>query len=259
VTRRHPDLAATVMVAAFAALVVTLVPGLPALRTPFAALLLLALPGYSLTAALFGGRAIDWPRRLLLTIGLSISLSVVVGLLLNQTPLGLRASSWSVALLAVTCVACAVAVRLRREVPSLPAVRRRRVPLPDLMFLLGAALLLFSAVALARTPLTAKNVQGYTALWLLPGGGGETATVRVGIRSGELHTVSFRLVIRVGAKVAYERRLPAFQPGRQFEAIVRLGGAAGGRRPTVASLYRQNSPGSVYRVARLWPPKAQTR
>jgi hypothetical protein len=256
-TRRRPDLAATITLAALATLIVTFVPGMRPLRAPFAALLLLALPGYSLTAVLFPGRAIDWPRRLLLTIGLSISVSVVVGLLLNLTPFGLRAWSWSVALLAVTCGTCAVAACLEREPPSLPAVARRRVGLPSLLFLLGAALLVFSAVVLAQTPLTAKNAQGYTALWLLPAGSGES--VHVGITSGELHPLSFRLVVRVGSKKEYDRRLPALQPGQQFEATLPLGGAPAGPRPTVALLYRQDRPRSIYRLARLWPSRAQAR
>jgi uncharacterized membrane protein len=245
-----------VAVAAVAALVVTLVPGMHALRAPFAALLLLVLPGYSLAEALFGRRTIDWPRRLLLTVGLSISSSVVVGLLLNLAPFGLRAWSWSVALFVVTCAAGAVAIRDRGEAPSLPAGLRRLVALPSLLFVIGAALVLASAVFLAGTPLTAKNVPGYTAFWLVPGGREKPATVRVGIKSGELKALNFRLVVRVGKNLAYDRRLPAFQPGREFETTVAVKRAAAGGTPTVALLYREDNPGSVYRLARLWPPKS---
>jgi uncharacterized membrane protein len=51
------------------------------------------LPGYSLTAALFSGRHIDWPRRLLLVLGLGLSTSMMVALALDLFPSGLR--SWT--------------------------------------------------------------------------------------------------------------------------------------------------------------------
>jgi uncharacterized membrane protein len=247
--------------AAIGALVVMAVPGLLPLRIAFALPLLLVLPGYSLTAALFPGREIDWPPRLLLSVALSLSLAVVIGLALNQTPFGLRSASWSVALLVVTWAACATAVSRRRRKGILEPVPRflrggvawTHLKPRDVAFLLIATCVLGSAVAFARTPLSAKKVQGYTALSLLPGSRG-TSTVRVGVTSGELHSTSYRLVVRVGSRVVYMRRLLRLDPGAQFH--VRLRTAASARPvPIEALLYRQDSPQSIYRVVRLWPPK----
>jgi uncharacterized membrane protein len=257
VSRRHADLAATVAVATIAALVVMLVPGLLPLRVIVALPLLVALPGYSLTAALFPGREIDWPRRLLLSMALSLSLAVVIGLVLNLMPFGLRSASWAAALLFVIWAATLVAVARRRRKGLIgPAARVRRVRLRDAAFLLVAACVLAGAVAFARTPLPAKKTQGYTALWLLPGSGRETASVRVGVASGELNPMTYRLVVRVGSRVVHERRLFRLEPGAEVDETLHLGAAASARRvPIEALLYREDDPQSIYRVVRLWPPK----
>jgi uncharacterized membrane protein len=179
-----------------------------------------------------------------------VSVSVVLALVLNLTQLGLRAATWALALLATTCVACEIAARVRRGEPVRPFVLRRRPALTDLLFCAAAVLLLGGAVALARTPLAAKNVQGYTALSLVRGPG-TTSTVRVGVTSGELQPMSYRLVVRVGSYVEFERRLSMLRPGETFTTGVRLSNASAS--PIFALLYRRDRPGIVYRVARLWP------
>lgn len=64
-----------------------------ALRTGnlFAILLILFVPGYVLVAALFpSNKEIDWIERIALSIGLSIAIVPLLGLLLNFTILGIR-------------------------------------------------------------------------------------------------------------------------------------------------------------------------
>ena len=254
--RRSADLVATAALATIGALVLIVVPGLLPLRIALALPLLLVLPGYSLTAALFPDRTIDWARRLLLSVALSLSLAVVIALVLNDTPFGLRSASWAGALVVVTWAASGIAAARRQPTTTIePIARLPRLRPRDAAFFLVAVCVLGGAVAFARTPLPAKNVQGYTALWLLPGSRGGTATVRVGVTSGELHPMSYRLLVRVGSRAAYRQRVE-LQPGDEFEDSVRIGPAASARRaPIEALLYRVDRPRSIYRVARLWPTR----
>jgi uncharacterized membrane protein len=260
VTRRHADLAATLVLAAIGATVVTVVPGLLPLRVTLALPLLLVLPGYSLTTALFPHREIDRSRRLLLSVALSLSLAVVIGLVLNLTPFGLRSPSWAAALLIVTSAASTVAfVRRQRRVTAGPVARVPPLRPRDAVFFLAAACILGGAVAFARVPLPAKKVQGYTVLWLLPGSRGEAAAVRVGVTSGELEPVTYRLVVRVGSRV-HQQRLLELRPGDAWEESVRVGTSPSGRRAlTEALLYREDQPQTVYRAVRLWPSKKTPR
>jgi uncharacterized membrane protein len=250
--RRYADLAAAAALAVLSAVVVTYVRDPTSVRALFAVLLLLVLPGYSVTALIFARHAVDWERHLLLAIALSISVSIVVALILNLTPLGLDAHTWAAALSAISCCACVVAAA-RRWDDVLPIIRRPRFALRDVVFFLVAALVLGYAVFLGRTPLSAKNVQGYTALWLVPGHAKTTTSVRVGVISGELHPASYRLIVRFGKRVAFKHTVSKLMPGQQFTATVRLHSVPVRRTPVVALLYRQGRPHSVYRWARLWP------
>src|SRR5918997_6967724 len=79
-----------------------------ALGVLFGAPLVLFLPGYGLTAAL-ENRQLSPPERLLFSVGLSLALTVLAGLVLSWTPWGLQRGSWAVLLggmrLAATLVA----------------------------------------------------------------------------------------------------------------------------------------------------------
>lgn len=87
-----------------------IVPGIPPLPSALgAAALVLALPGYAVTRALFPGRTLDAAEQAAMTIGLSISLAIVAGLILNVLPWGLTESTWGWLLGGLTLAACAVA------------------------------------------------------------------------------------------------------------------------------------------------------
>jgi hypothetical protein len=55
--------------------------------------LVLVLPGYAVTAALFPNRSLGVPERLVFSLGLSVAIVVLGGLLLNVTPFGVRAEA----------------------------------------------------------------------------------------------------------------------------------------------------------------------
>jgi len=60
------------------------------LRYVFGSVLVLFLPGYSLIEALYPKRELDELTRFALSIGLSLALVPLVGLVLNYTPFGIR-------------------------------------------------------------------------------------------------------------------------------------------------------------------------
>ena len=70
----------------------------------------LFLPGYSLLRALFGAREMDAVERLALSVGLSLALVAIVGLLLNYTPWGIRVVPVTLSLLSVTIAFASAAV-----------------------------------------------------------------------------------------------------------------------------------------------------
>jgi len=74
------------------------------LRYILGSIFVLFLPGYSLVKALFPTREIDSIERTALSIGMSLALVPLVGLLLNYTPWGIRLTPITVSLLALTTI-----------------------------------------------------------------------------------------------------------------------------------------------------------
>ena len=75
---------------------------------------ILFLPGYSLIKALFPTRELDNIERLALSIGMSLALVPITGLLLNYTPWGIRTTPVTLSLLALT-ITFATAATIREH------------------------------------------------------------------------------------------------------------------------------------------------
>jgi uncharacterized membrane protein len=73
-----------------------------ALRWVLGSILVLFVPGYVMTEALFPSREIDSIEHFALSIGLSIVLAMLVGLLLNYTPWGIRLTPIMISLIMLT-------------------------------------------------------------------------------------------------------------------------------------------------------------
>jgi uncharacterized membrane protein len=249
--RNRDLLIAVALAAAGGAVVVYAEP--VALRVVVSMPLLLVLPGYAVAAAIFGTARLGRARRLLLSVGLSLVTAILLALVLYLTPYDLSSRTWSIALVAVVLAASGIAaVRRGRgpedRAPGRTSLRLPRLRLRDALLLLAAAAVASGAVAFARTPLPAKHAQGYTALWLLPG---DRRAVRVGITSGELHATAYRLRLRLGTRLAYERSV-SLEPGQRWERIVHLPRSAVAGTPVTANLFRAGSP-QVYRRVRVRP------
>jgi uncharacterized membrane protein len=222
--------------------------------------LVLVLPGLSLTRMLFPARALGGGEVLLLSIALSLCTTVVGGLALHVSLVDLTRGSWAAFLAGVTVVAVIIAeARMRRmervvidrphrstdRIRSAPAVRGRWLVNGALFGLaLGVGI---SAVLMARTPLPARGVEGYTALWLLPGDKAGRK-LEVGVRSSEFRTTRYRLEVRVGGT-----RVPPYRfqltTGGSWNASLRV--RRGWKGTVRALLYRASAPDKVYRRARL--------
>ena len=79
-------------------------------RYVFGSVFLLFLPGYSLIKALFGSNELDNIERVALSVGLSLALVPLAGLLLNYTPWGIRTTPVTLSLLGLTLVLAFAAV-----------------------------------------------------------------------------------------------------------------------------------------------------
>ena len=68
------------------------------------------LPGYTFTKALFPEKELDSVERVALSIGISLALVPIIGLLLNYTPWGIRLTPITLSLLALTLTFASAAI-----------------------------------------------------------------------------------------------------------------------------------------------------
>jgi len=92
----------------------------------FGFIFVLYLPGYCLIRTLFPQRELDNIERIALSIGVSLALVPVTGLLLNYTPWGITLTPVTLALLALTMALATAAVT--REHEALVKVNQARNP-----------------------------------------------------------------------------------------------------------------------------------
>jgi hypothetical protein len=215
--------------------------------------LALFLPGYAVTAVVFARHRLDWVAALVLSIAFSFVVVILGGVLLNALPPGLTESSWAALMVLSTLGAAGFAVtRLERN-----AARPGKRGLPRLtraeMGLLGLTIVLVSAAAvLARTPLPAAGVQGFTTLSIVPRAT-SPGTVTLGVQSSETRPTAYRLKVLENAdRVRLDRRL-TLEPGQRWLLPISVDRSV---RRLDAQLFRG---GKVYRRVRLLLPLARER
>jgi uncharacterized membrane protein len=183
--------------------------------------LVLALPGYALAASLFPPRTISPAERGVYTIGLSIAVAAIGGLLI-QLVVGLDRQLWALFLAAVTIAAGLRGPRREGGQRSAPWPRRmpRSLPIAALVFLASAVI---AAMAIASAGNGLRDAQAkirFTDFWLLPDRGDDappgTEALTVGLRSHEGRPAHYKLKIsREGVPFTSERL--TLSAGEQWE------------------------------------------
>lgn len=236
-------LIALALLAAGVALLTLLVVDLSIVQLAFGLVLALVLPGYLVTQALLPRSLIGLPERIVLSVGVSLAVAALGGLVLNLTPWGLERASWSLLLVGV-CVFFFIIAVVRRawEVPHVAIGLRVRDGL-----LLGLALVIgIAALTIARAPAPSPSIEGYTNLWVVPSESTKPA-VGFGVSSSEVSTIEYSLEIKVNGQVV--SRAPNFtlRPGEKWEATLDVSAAGTGSPRVEADLYRLDRPQSIYR------------
>jgi hypothetical protein len=242
--RDQKDLRLVVALSVLCAVLALLIP-VDGVALVFAAPLALFLPGYSITAAAFARRNLEWPQLLLLSIALSLTTLVLGSLLLNYVG-GIHPLSWAVLLLLVVLGTCRAAALRRGDSGTAP--RRARVRLRGLetAMLLGAAAVTVAALVLGFSTVPAEDAVGYSQLWVLPAAGSGGSEAQVGVRSQQQTSVDFDLRVKVGTRRLVKRSF-RLAPGETHLLRLRAPPGARGTVPVTATLLRHNRPFSVYR------------
>jgi len=84
-------------------------------RYVLGSIFVLWLPGYTLIKALFPAKELDNIERAALSIGMSLAIVPIAGLLLNYTPWGIRVTPVTISLLALTITFATAAIMRERQ------------------------------------------------------------------------------------------------------------------------------------------------
>jgi uncharacterized membrane protein len=196
-----------------------------------AILLVLFVPGYVLVAALFPGPLalhksdIDWIERIALSLGLSVAVVPLIGLLLNFTPFGIRFAPIVAAISLFTVGVGYVAIRRRMRLPvdrrlsltielTFPKWKEYSALDKGLSIAFGASIVVASGT-LAYIVLEPRPAETFTGFYILgPAGSAsgyptnltlnEPGSVILGIANHEFATVNYTVRIDiVGMRIVY--------------------------------------------------------
>ncbi len=241
--REHRDLRLILALTVVCA-VGSLITPLGAVRVIFAVPLALILPGYAITAAVFGSHLPAWPERMPLTLGISLASAALASLVLNYLPGGIQGFPWALLLVLIVLLACLSAARRRgrQQTPSLPSLKPRPVTV-----VLGIGTVAMVVVALILAQATPENghASGFTQLWIAPPKPTDVST-RIGITSEQQQTRAYRLVVKVEGKAKPEVETFELKPSQTHLVKIDSGGT-GPPAGVVAKLYLRSDPSRVYR------------
>ncbi len=211
------------------------------------------LPGYTITLALFAGRALDIAERLLYSLGISLVMLILCGLVLQLTPWGLHPVAW-VGLLGAVVMVSAVIARKRGETLFPLALTRAYQPmhLRPWLFTGLATLTLLIATTVALTSAQSRTVANTTQVWMLPASDATTSQIRLGIDNLEPTTTGYHLVMKAGERTIQDWPSLELPAGGHWETTVMLPDDIGNTPTVAAVLYRTDTPGQIYRQVQLW-------
>jgi uncharacterized membrane protein len=257
------NLLVVIILTIVAVALVFIVPSEWLLLRVFTLPLAFVLPGYALMRALFRGQPFGNAERLLLSLGISLSIVILSGLLLNSTPFGLQERSWAVLLGVIALGASAVAIlRQRRQGET----NEKRSGFKDFRLtfrqglLIGiAAMIVGGAFAVSIVGAQQQARAGFTQLWMLPASGTSKGddSVRLGLSNKESTPMQYHLAVDINGKVIKDWPAIDLSPNQQWEFTLILQKSLPASSATTpakieALLYRASDPKTIYRHVVLW-------
>jgi len=208
-------------------------------------LLCLALPGYALSALAFARRGIARAELLLCTLGGSLVVAALGGLLLDAAPGHMGRGAWAILLSFVTVLALAGAAldgsgpTPARPEPAVDERPRRAAwrPLADVCLGALALGLALAAVAVARHG--ADRAAGFSELSALPVSSSAVPRMLIRVKSHEHSAVGLRVTLSEDARrlsTTYRTLLP----GEEWKLVSRP--LRAGARRAIVRVYRAAEP-----------------
>lgn len=214
--------------------------------------LALFLPGYALQAALFAGRSMGRLEQVALSLGLSLAIMSLAGLVLSALRISIRAETMSLTLLIVTIMLAGMAMLRRRGHAFMPdnspARPQVNIAPAQALLLAGAAVIALVAFWVAALPSSQQGIQSYTALWMKPHTGiSPQSMVEVGINSQEFSSTTFRVELIADGRLVREWPDIRLEPGETWVVQFNPADDAPAAKVLQANLLKDDARDEIYR------------
>lgn len=233
-----------------------------ALRLWFGLPMVVLIPGYALVAALDPRGRIAGAERLAISLGASISMTIVAGLLLSASPAGMSPVTWIAALGWLSVVTLLLALHRARLVPRTSEETRTRTAgwsgaSAAVMVLVAGVVALAVVTKAAETPVgSEQSVErgrvSVLQLWALPGDTAGSNELVVGLENPGGKPVECLLKVTQGTVVLEERQL-VLAPGYSGTVRVAHGDTAASVMFPVEVVLTNRAGDVVLRRLSVWP------
>ncbi|HYU76016.1 MAG TPA: DUF1616 domain-containing protein [Ktedonobacteraceae bacterium] len=246
---KNLDLIGTMLIAVLNVVWALLPRQVPGVGIILALPLVFVLPGYILSEVLFHKHSFNFSSRLLLSLGLSLTIDVMSGFILNMLPGGLQALSWAVLLGLLTAAFSVGAAYLRRSSPGNRVRQPRfRFNLSGYMLFGLAMIVAIFSVLYALTGAGQQPYPGFTQLWMLPiVQTGKTCSVRLGVHNFETTPVTYRITMSVNGDQVTSWPAVLLASQGEWEHRIPIAPRTTDTVHVEAQLYRLDKPQVVYR------------
>ncbi len=220
----------------------------------FGIALVLALPGYVLSQLLLPDLPLE--ERILVSLGLSVAIAGLCGLLLDFTPWGLNTASWGLSLGVLTLLGTGW-LWLRRRTSAAGGDRLARFELPPRSALLYGLALVFVVAAFYFLKIgSAQSAAPLTSLWANYDPG-SASVLDFGIQNEEGKPESYVLVVEQGGRKLQVLAGIDLANGKSYTGQLKIQAAA--QQPVNVLLYLAGQPTQVYRQVFVTLPQKTAR
>lgn len=214
--------------------------------------LVLLLPGLAITGATFAGRRIGAAERLLFSLGLSLAIGALGGIILNWLPFGIETASWAILLGVIALTAGGVwLVRRQRPLMVTRDQSPRALGIRGRLMLALAIAVVAAAGGIAVVAVAKQPSSGFSQLWMLPAGGVDHPSVLLGMKSGETRPTRYTLDLVQSGVLLSEWHSAEVAPGQEWHVTIALPPSIKTPGTVEAHLYRTDAPDVVYRSVEL--------
>ena len=215
------------------------------------AVFVLFAPGYAITSAVFKENVLEFPAKIALGIGISLSISIVGGIALYGMGALLTRTSWTIFLSIIILVGSVVAIVQRNYNTSyLPNQIIRQLAFSEILLLIFGVFVLAGSVYLSWRGEQTQAYVPFTEFWILPQTDG-VSEIEIGLHSYERTDMTYNILVHINGRDVGTLENISVQPNQEWSITYTLPPKASLNETVAVYLYSNGDPINPYRWGQI--------